>query len=327
MLQIDSPTPQSGAGFGTFAQSFFAPGRLGEDITPDILVGAPAQDGGVAHLVNGDVLGATRVIRTFTDPEPAGGDQFGASLAGLGDPSGDGIGEVALGAAGGDRVGAVHVVTACGRDVVQTIPDPDPQSRGRFGAAVAPMGDLNGDNMLDLAVGTPGFDAGAGPNRGRAYLLTSRGPAAPTPDGCAGGTGAGGDGGGSSSGGGGGTQAKTPGSGNVVVARVLRRLVLKTNRKRVKKYGVIRLSGKLSASSNRSVCQSGQKVAIQRRKGSRGRFQTFELAFTRKSGAFSVRSVAERTYTYRARVTQTARCMGAVSKGAKVSLARRGRSR
>jgi hypothetical protein len=113
----------------------------------------------------------------------------------------------------------------------------------------------------------------------------------------------------------------------VVVARVLRRLVLKANRKRVRRYGLIRLSGRLTASANRSVCQSGQKVALQRRKGKRGRFQTFELAYTRKSGRFSVRSVAERTFVYRARVAQTSRCMGAVSKTAKVSLARARRSR
>jgi hypothetical protein len=103
---------------------------------------------------------------------------------------------------------------------------------------------------------------------------------------------------------------------------VLRRIVLKTNRKRVRKFSTFRLSGKLSASANRSVCQSGQKVALQRRRATGGRFQTFELAFTRKSGRFSVRSVAERTFVYRARVTQSARCMGAVSKTAKVTIKR-----
>ena len=327
MLEIDSPTPQSGAGFGTFAQSFLAPGRLGDDTTPDILLGAPAQDGGVAHLVNGDVLGASRVIRTFTDPAAVGGGQFGASLAGLGDVSGDGIGEAAIGAAGGGRVGSVHVVTACARDIVQTIPDPDPQTGGGFGAAVAPLGDLNGDNMLDLAVGMPGFDAGAGANRGRAYVLTSSGPPVPTPDGCAGGAGDGGGGGNGGGGSAGGPQADPPGNGEVIVARVLRRLVLKATPKRVRKYSVFRLSGRLSASANRSVCQSGQKVALQRRKTSGGRFQTFELAYTRRSGAFNLRAVAERTFVYRARVTQTPRCMGAVSKAAKVTLVKRRGSR
>ena len=137
MLRVDPPSPQSGAAFGSFAQSFSAPGRLDGNGTPDIVVGAPAHDGqGVAHLLNGDLLGADRLIRTFTDPSPVAGGGFGSSLASLGDVSGDGVGEIALGAAGGARVGSVRIVSACARDIVQTIVDPDPQSGAGFGAAV-----------------------------------------------------------------------------------------------------------------------------------------------------------------------------------------------
>jgi hypothetical protein len=112
-----------------------------------------------------------------------------------------------------------------------------------------------------------------------------------------------------------------------VIARVLRRLVLTPSRKRVRKNSNIRLRGRLSASANRSVCQNRQKIALQRRRSSGGRFQTFEVALTRATGKFTARAIAERTFVYRARVSQTARCMGAVSKTAKVSIVRKSGSR
>ena len=114
---------------------------------------------------------------------------------------------------------------------------------------------------------------------------------------------------------------------DVVIARVLRRLVLKSPGKRVRKNARIRLRGTLSASGNRSVCQNRQKIALQRRRASGGRFQTFEVALTRATGKFTARATATRTYVYRARVSQTARCMGAVSKTAKVSIVRKSGSR
>ena len=49
-----------------------------------------------------------------------------------------------------------------------------------------------------------------------------------------------------------------------------------------------------------------------------GRFQTFEVAITAKNGSFKTQTRPGRTYLYRARVSQTARCMGATSKAAKV---------
>jgi hypothetical protein len=103
--------------------------------------------------------------------------------------------------------------------------------------------------------------------------------------------------------------------------------VLRTNRKRVRRDATIRLRGRLTASGNRSVCQKRQKIALQRRRASGGRFKTFEVALTRATGRFTARAIAERTFVYRARVSQTARCMGAVSKTAKVSILRKRGSR
>ena len=107
---------------------------------------------------------------------------------------------------------------------------------------------------------------------------------------------------------------------------MLRRLTLNASPRRVQRLRSFRLRGRLTASTNRSACQNRQKIALQRRKRG-GRFQTFEVAVTRASGAFTAKTIAERTYTYRARVSQTARCMGALSNKAKVAVVRKSRRR
>jgi FG-GAP repeat protein len=322
MVKAESPGPQSSGAFGSFRASFAAPGDLNLDGVADALVGAPGEGtAGGAFMLNGNVASADRVLRTLSDPAPVAGGSFGASLAALGDITGDGAGEVAVGAADGSRSGSVHIFSACAREVLGSVGDPDAQEQAAFGAAIVPVGDRNGDGMLDLAVGAPGFDGAAGQNQGRAYLLTSDGSVAAVPAAC-GGSGTGGGGGDD----GGGEEALPPEEGKVVVTRILRRLVLKANHRRVRKEGRFRLHGRLTASSLRRVCQRGQKIALQRRRtsGSKGarRFQTFDVAVTRATGAFSTRAIAERTYVYRARVSQTSRCMGAVSRTAKVSVLR-----
>jgi hypothetical protein len=73
---------------------------------------------------------------------------------------------------------------------LETIPDAEPGAR--FGAAIVPMGDLNHDGYLDLAVGVPAHSGGAG----GVYLLRSNGAAGPdvtcNPSGGGGGGGGGG---------------------------------------------------------------------------------------------------------------------------------------
>ena len=108
-----------------------------------------------------------------------------------------------------------------------------------------------------------------------------------------------------------------------VQARVLRGVSLVPSKRKLRRNTLLRLKGVLKASNGPASCRSHQKIAIQRRDLRGGGFQTFEVAVTARSGSFksSVRPV--RTYVYRARVSQTARCMGATSKGAKVVVRKR----
>ena len=313
LKKVDAVDAQANGQFGLFSYSGPPPADMGGAAGADLLVGAPNQGSGRAFVIDG-TMGATTSLGSLPDPAPVDGGGFGAATGGLD------AGGVAVGTPNASPA-TVHLF-GNDRAAAQTLCDPGNQNGSQFGASVTSLGDANGDGFDELAVGAPGFDRAGVPNAGRVYLFTTKAAGATgLPGQCTtigGSTGAGGGGTGT----GGGTKATPPKTGPVVTPRVLRRLVLKPNRKRVRRNGSFRLRGRLTASANRSACQRRQKIALQRRvKG--GRFQTFEVAVTRTSGAFTAKALAQRTYTYRARVSQTTRCMGAVSRTARVSVLRK----
>jgi hypothetical protein len=123
--------------------------------------------------------------------------------------------------------------------------------------------------------------------------------------------------------------ATNDGTGNpapTVQTRVLRGLSLVPSKRRVSRSSLVRLRGILRATGGPANCRSRQKIAIQRRPTSGGRFQTFEVAVTTGSGSFRSSTRPVRTYVYRAKVSQTQRCMGATSKTARVAVKKRSKA-
>jgi hypothetical protein len=155
-------------------------GDVDNDNIPDLAVGAPADDDG------GDGRGAVWIlflnssgtVKSYQKISSIAGsftgtldnsDQFGSSCAGVGDLDGDTVPDLAVGAVGdddsGDDRGALWILFLNSDGTVkshQKISDTTGNFNGtlidheRFGSSCSSINDLDGDNVIDLAVGAYG---------------------------------------------------------------------------------------------------------------------------------------------------------------------------
>ncbi len=166
-----------------FGQSV-ALGDLDGDGKAEIIVGAPYNDRG------GSAAGAVFIYKGGNPPSTtpwlvlvgeAANDQFGWSVAYLGDINGDGYGDIAVGArlhGTGTLSAAGEVYIFYGGPNMDSIPDVRYSGEAKddwFGNSVAGPGDVDGGGRPDLLVGAPYNDRG-GSAAGAAYLFRGEDP-------------------------------------------------------------------------------------------------------------------------------------------------------
>ncbi|MCH8904404.1 MAG: FG-GAP repeat protein [Bacteroidetes bacterium] len=151
--------------------------------------GSPLQDRGAAWILLMNSNGSVKSYQKISDTQGnfSGGllknDLFGQDIAAIGDLNGDGVDDIVVGADGDDdggsqrgaywtlflnsngTVNSYQKVSQTQGGFTGTLTDND-----YFGTSIAPLGDINGDGIMDLAIGAEGDDDG-GSFRGAVWIL------------------------------------------------------------------------------------------------------------------------------------------------------------
>jgi hypothetical protein len=176
----------------SFGRSVSSIGDLDGDGITDLAIGAlnddtGGPDRGAVYILfmNADgTVSSSQKIASGTGGMGTIGDydMFGISVSSIGDLDSDGVVDLAVGTfaddAGGVNRGSLHILFMNTDGTVSSSQRITHNTAGfgalidfdRFGYSVSPLGDLNGDDIIDLAVGAIG-DHTVGTGRGAIYIL------------------------------------------------------------------------------------------------------------------------------------------------------------
>lgn len=179
-----------------FGRAVCCPGDLDGDGVPDLVVGAPYDDGGGTN--KGAVLlltlrrdGSVKTQLEISQGRAGfggplrSGDLFGFALAAPGDVDGDGFADLLVGAPGDDDLGLSNagavwllhlgpdhtVLRQTKLGALTPVLGAELRAGDQFGTAVAGFDDRDGDGRPELLFGAPKSD-GAGRDRGAAWIVS-----------------------------------------------------------------------------------------------------------------------------------------------------------
>lgn len=185
---------QGDEAYNLFGNSVSGIGDINGDGIDDVVLGAPGLEDelGGAYILFGtpqtfpdnldsDALNGTNGFAIIGE---AVGQEFGNSVAGLGDINGDGLNDIAIGAPSSDAAGLpTFAYVVFGSDggyptrlLAATLNGTNgfkiagASNSDEFGHILSSAGDLNGDGLADFIVGAPTADAN-GEDSGRAYVV------------------------------------------------------------------------------------------------------------------------------------------------------------
>ena len=151
-----TPLWTAAPGLVDFGWSLSSAGDLDGDGRSEVIAGTPNVGGGRVLVLSG-LDGQVRL----TLMPPAGASRYGYAVSSLPDLNGDQVGELLIGASGGN--GAVYVQSGSDGSVLRTQTG---TADSEFGAGVSSLADIDGDQVRDYVVGAPGDGLG------RAYVYS-----------------------------------------------------------------------------------------------------------------------------------------------------------
>jgi hypothetical protein len=168
-------------------------GDIDGDGIEDLAVGAQLDDDGFANagavwilFMNEDrsVKGHKKISNVSGWPgSPIKGGRFGNSIAAIGDFDNDGVPDIVVGSYydddGGVQSGAVYIMMLNRDGSVKSHQKISATQGGLnglianrfFGSGVSSLGDLDGDGIIDIAVGAPNYDDDGGFYKGSVWIL------------------------------------------------------------------------------------------------------------------------------------------------------------
>ena len=171
----DELTPATGDDFGLSLSNL---GDLDGDGHTDLAVGAAGEDSGTVYLLflNADqTLKSSQKISKTEGGFSADFDSragFGSDISLLGDVDGDGIKDIAVGASNQNGVsGAAYILLLNADNTVKDFVEysttqgglsKPPVSNSNFGLGIEGLGDIDGDQIPDVAITEPGAEETAG---------------------------------------------------------------------------------------------------------------------------------------------------------------------